>query len=61
MAKKGNEVRTLLERLGHKVYFSEELIFDKSYQVPANLQERIQVSEMDAIVCGGINQRSKEI
>jgi hypothetical protein len=41
----------VLEGLGHRVYFSEELIFDESYIVPANVQERVQVGEMDAIVC----------
>jgi hypothetical protein len=51
VAKKRKEVRTALEKLGHRVFFSEELIFDKTYKVPANLQERVQVGEMDAVVC----------
>jgi hypothetical protein len=51
VAKKRKQVRSLLENLGHKVYFSEELVFDKTYKVPANMQERIQVGEMDAIIC----------
>ena len=51
VARKRIQIRDTLKKLGHTVYFSEELIFDSTYKVPANLQERIQVSEMDAIVC----------
>ncbi len=51
LAEKRNEIRATLEEQGHKVYFSEDLIFDKSYLVPANVQERVQVDEMDAVVC----------
>jgi hypothetical protein len=51
VSRKRSALRDLLKDLGHKVYFSEELIFDKTYKVPANIQERVQVSEMDAVVC----------
>lgn len=50
-AAKRREIRAVLEQNGHDVYFSEELIFDKKYTVPANLQERIQLGEMDVVVC----------
>lgn len=50
-AMKRREIRAALERDGHSVSFSEELIFDKKYDVPANLQERIQLSETDVVVC----------
>jgi hypothetical protein len=53
-AKKRNELRDRLgNELGYHVYYSEELIFDRTFTVPGNLQERIQVSEMDAVVCIG--------
>ncbi|MDO8432839.1 MAG: hypothetical protein Q7S58_10580, partial [Candidatus Binatus sp.] len=51
VAKKRKEVRKSLDKLGHHVFFSEDLIFDKTYKVPANLQERVQVGEMDAVIC----------
>lgn len=52
-ATKRKEIRAVLEREGHKVFFSEELIFDKKYVVPANVQEQIQLWEVDAVVCLG--------
>lgn len=51
VSRKRKALRDLLKKQGHKVYFSEDLIFDKSYKVPANLQERVHVGEMDAVVC----------
>lgn len=50
-AAKRREIRDVLRKAGHDVYFSEELIFDKTYTVPVNLQESIQLSEADAVVC----------
>ncbi len=50
-AMKRMQIRAMLEQNGHNASFSEELIFDKKYIVPANVQERIQLSEMDIVVC----------
>lgn len=50
-AAKRKEIRDVLKKAGHDVYFSEELIFDKKSLVPVNLQESIQLSEADAVVC----------
>jgi hypothetical protein len=46
-------VRKAVENNGHKAFFSEELIFDRDYAVPANVQERAQRELMNLVVCLG--------
>jgi len=50
-SRKRKEVRIALEKLGHKVFFSEELVFDKTYRISSNSQERQQIESMDAVIC----------
>jgi hypothetical protein len=45
------EIRDALRKLGHEAFFSEELMFDRTNTVPANLQERVQLEDMDAVIC----------
>jgi hypothetical protein len=47
------DVKRTIEQNGHKVFFSEELIFDQKYMVPAHVQERAQLGNMHLVVCLG--------
>lgn len=50
---KRHQIKAAIQGNGHCAFFSEELIFDRGYTVPINVQERAQLHMMDLIVCLG--------
>lgn len=50
-AEKRREIKRRIEENGHTAFFSEELVYDRNYNVPLNVQERAQLEQMELVVC----------